>query len=699
MATASDASAAGPPLLLAPADAVVSRLRNSARLALLVVLLLVPAGLANEAFASTINGQIAFSSAERTGVLVLRPALDSLAATVAGSGDARLEALGTAVAAHPELDSAQQWAAVQTAAHGSSGTGTPAARAKLAAALTDLVTQVGNTSNLILDPDLDSFYAMDSLVVQVPRLLLTAAQAAAPDTGAARTERVAAQAVAAGAISGAAAAITSDVQTATSHTTLAGLTGQLAPLVAVAGTGDVLAKSLSGTLATPAAADPAKAAASAAGLEPAVGALDVLLARRVAHLAQERNVTLAASLAALLLASWVAAAVWRRTRTDVGQVVSAVTAIAEGELAPRPLPQGRDEFGDIGRAVAVARHQLTDARAALDVSLAAREEELKANFAHQRAAEKQTRQRAQRVIDETATVVAGELGDVVGQVSAVRGAATTIDERVGAADTAARSVVEQAKEADRLILALSGSLGEVQAMAKLIAGIADQTRLLALNATIESARAGEAGRGFSVVAQEVKNLAVTTAKSTGDITETIDTLQQGATAVAGAISQMSTGIGGVDEATAVLRTVADEQYALVERLETSVHETLERLRSMATLTDRLERREHERVPAMGDVNLLVNGRWLAARLADVSKGGLRCIVQAAAAPGTGDVIDVEIQLGDGPLTLPARVVRRLVAQADAQLGLAFDAPPPALARRLASYVDTLTPALPAGSTT
>jgi len=686
------------PWLLGPVDPLVRRLRNSARLAVLVVLLVVPAALANGAFATTITSSITFTDTERTGVAVLRPALTALAAVTAG-GSVDLGPLRTAVQAQPALDTGPTWAAVQTAA-GAAGLGAvgaaPAARAALASALVDLITQVGNASNLILDPDLDSFYVMDALVVQVPRLLLTAAQAAAPDGGAARTARVAAQAVGAGTIAGAATNIASDAATATGHTALPDLASRCAGLARVTQAGQSLAAALSGTLDAPAPAGAAglsAVASAAADLGPAVTALDDLLARRSAGFAHQRAVTLGVTLAALALACWFAAGVWWRTRHDVGQVVAAVTAISENDLDERPMPAGRDESGDIGRAVAVARSQLAQARDALQQAQAAREAQMHTNFVQQRLAERQARERAQQVIDETSSVVVTELTDVVHQVDAVRTAASTIDSRVRTADAAARGVVDQAREADRMVAALAGSLSQVQSMAKLIAGIADQTRLLALNATIEAARAGSAGRGFSVVAQEVKNLAVTTAQSTGDITQTIASLQSDAGAVAAAITQMSTGIVGVDEATAVLGNVATEQHALVERLDRCVGDAMHRVQAMAAITDQLERRRHERVPALGDVALQFHDRVVDARLADLSTGGVRCVIDSGDVPAVGDVVGVEVVLGDGPATLQGQVIRCTSDGPDAQVGVEFLAPDPRTAERLHDHVAHLSPLL------
>jgi methyl-accepting chemotaxis protein len=573
--------------LLVPVTALTDRLRTSARLAVLAAVLLVPAAGSTYAFAGVIGGQVDFARSEHAGVEVLRPALAALARTAAGQTP-DLSRVDAAVAASPGMGLRTALAAVHEAGDASTAD-TAAGRVQLANALANLITTVGDNSKLILDPDLDSFYVMDAQIVQLPKALVAGVSAGAPKAGPDLNSLVAEQAVHAGTLLGAAAAIRADVSTATAKTAWPDLAKHLAPLLAAADGIEGLAKSLTADLSHPAPADPrgmAQRVAEAA--DPSAAALDSLLLARVAGLDRQRTTTLLVIAGALLVAGWLAAAVWWRNRHDVGLAVTGVRAIAEGDLGRRPLPAGRDELGDIGRALAVARDKLTEQERLLVQAQAAREEQYHASAGQLRRAQEEVRDRARDVVDETATVVERELREVLAQVEAVRVAAGDIDVRVATADAATRVVVQQAREADQVVTSLGLSLERVAGMAHVIAGVADQTKLLALNATIEAARAGTAGKGFTVVAGEVKELAMATARSTDQITSTITSLEHDAVAMAGSIERMTAGIGGVDAATVVLREIAAEQQALVERLDRCVEQAIGRVRDMVHLSTRLD---------------------------------------------------------------------------------------------------------------
>jgi methyl-accepting chemotaxis protein len=642
------------PGVLRPVLALTGRLGTSARLGAIMVLLLVPALTATWSFTSAVQGQIGFAQSERAGVIVLRPALTALLSAVGGNSP-DVAALAAAAKAHPELGLTTSMDAV-TGATSSDKLATAAGRAEAAAALVTLISDIGNNSNLILDPDLDSFYVMDAAVVQLPKGLLAAAKAAAPGS-LSGSELIATQAVNAGVLSDTASALASDLDTATKHTADGGLKDRVSAAAASTAANTAMAKGITASLSHPQAASPkAVAEAAATAVLPLTDALDRLLQTRIGHQESERTRSLLITLIGLVLALWCAAAVWWQSRHDVRLVVAGVAAIAEGDLVDHPLPSGHDEFGEIAAAVLVARTRLLDQEDRLEQGRRSREQQLQLSFQQQREAEQQLRQRAQTVIDETAHVVAHELEDVVVQVEAVRAAAGTIDERVSAADQVTNEVVAQAAEADRVVADLVGSLRRVAGMAEVISGVADQTKLLALNASIEAARAGEAGRGFSVVASEVKDLATTTAQSTQQITSTIQTLENDAAAVAATIEKMTTGIRGLDDATSVLGNVATRQHALVASLDTAVSGAIDRVTSMSGLTQQLERRRTERVAASGTVTLELGGRRVNAELRDISTLGLKASTGDRGVR-TGENVKLHLVLGSDQLTLQGRIVR------------------------------------------
>lgn len=159
-------------------------------------------------------------------------------------------------------------------------------------------------------------------------------------------------------------------------------------------------------------------------------------------------------------------------------------------------------------------------------------------------------------------------------------------------------LVDEVEQATLNVTRMSTETQDISSILSVIGGIADQTNLLALNAAIEAARAGEQGRGFAVVADEVRALAARTQDSTGEIDKGLNKLQQGAITVVSSINatkntsektvdetvkisasleEMSDYVTKINDLSTQISTSANEQNVVIH----DISETMHRIHSMA----------------------------------------------------------------------------------------------------------------------
>jgi methyl-accepting chemotaxis protein len=203
------------------------------------------------------------------------------------------------------------------------------------------------------------------------------------------------------------------------------------------------------------------------------------------------------------------------------------------------------------------------------VSSASRELETAAGTLTENAEETQQLSGMVAAASEEASTNVESVASAAEEMSA---SVSEISRQVHDSSRIANDAVKQAERTDARINDLLKAAGRIGDVVKLITAIAEQTNLLALNATIEAARAGEAGRGFAVVASEVKALAEQTAKATDEISNQIAGMQSATQESATAIREIGATISRIADIAATIAATVEEQGAATAEIARNVGE-------------------------------------------------------------------------------------------------------------------------------
>jgi methyl-accepting chemotaxis protein len=287
----------------------------------------------------------------------------------------------------------------------------------------------------------------------------------------------------------------------------------------------------------------------------------------------------------------------------------AAQAIAAGDLTRQLPPASADEIGELVTKMALMRDNLHQLISAVRTNVAALNQsagELSGSAASSAHA---TQVQAEAASSMAASVE--QLSVSIDQVGEHAREAHSVTQASSAQSTeGGRIIHEAAGEMGRIADAVNGTAGtireledysaQISSIVQVIKDIADQTNLLALNAAIEAARAGEQGRGFAVVADEVRKLAERTGNSTQEISAMIGKIQQGTQRAA---QEMEAGVqrvtGGVElahragDSVTGIRDSADRASRAVDDINLALREQSVAARDIAQKVERIAQSSEE----------------------------------------------------------------------------------------------------------